>query len=139
MDAHLKFSKSYWCVAEGCNSDDMRKGENTDKWLMLNSSLPSREQSTNDQKEMAGFCKTMYQKDIIGLISNILLNTHRQNSIHTVNSFPIITITYKEPENFRPSIFIQKMNKVGDDSSCDLMSLHYFTYKIQNHRDLMSL
>ena len=81
----------------------------------------------------------MYQKDIIGLILSILLKTDRQNSIHTVNCFPIITITYKEPENIRSSISTQKMNKIGDDSSCDLMNLHYFTYEIQNYRDLMSL
>ena len=34
MISPLKFRKSYWCVAEGCNSDDRKRGGTTDTWLM---------------------------------------------------------------------------------------------------------
>jgi len=61
MDTPLKSSKSYWCVAEGCNSDDRKRGKYgymADVEFFPFPTAGNREKSTKDQKEMAGLCKT---------------------------------------------------------------------------------
>ena len=95
----------------------------TDKWLMQNVSNLLTEKRTptistkwlDFVRRQAYIPKSSHTLCIKGFVEG----KPKKNSIHTVNCFPIITITYKvrNHKNIRPSISIQIMDKMTCQTS----------------------
>jgi len=117
MDTPLKSSKSYWCVAEGCNSDDRKRGKYGYMADVEFFPFPTEKKAPKIRKKWLDFVR---RQDYVAKRSHRLCSKHfverrptKQHPYPELFSYN----NYKEPENIRSSISIQKMDKMRCQTS----------------------